>query len=68
MANVKLRHCAFTLRDMLPIFGGSAMPIDTCDITPQRLNPGFIVMTHGSSVPISWEGPPILKENQRMNR
>lgn len=71
MANVKNRYYAFALHDvydMLPIFGSnvsSAMPIDTCDITPRRLNSGFIVMAHGSSVPISWEGPPIL---QRMNR
>lgn len=68
MANVKLRHDAFTLCDMLPIFGGNAscaMPIDTYDITPRRLNSGFAVMAHGISVPISWGSPPIL---ERMNR
>jgi hypothetical protein len=65
MANNKLRLCEFNQRDMLPIFGGNAMPIDSWNAAPRRLASGFIVMAHGISVPISWGSPPIL---QRMNR
>jgi len=65
MANNNQCLCEFNLHDMLPIFGGYAMPIDFSAATRYRLISGFIVMAHGISVPISWESPPIL---QRMNR
>ena len=65
MANNNQCLCAFNQRDMLPIFGGYAMPIDPKNVTRHRITSGFIVMAHRISVPISWESPPIL---QRMNR
>lgn len=65
MASNKQRLCEFNLYDMLPIFGGYAMPIDPKNVTRHRITSGFIVMAHGISVPISWESPPIL---ERMNR
>jgi hypothetical protein len=65
MANKKQRLYTLNQHDLLPIFDGYAMPIDSWDATRHSLIAGFVVMAHGISMPISWESPPIL---QRMNR